>query len=156
MKIILATDGSDFSRNAAAKCAELFCDKPGVEFRVVSVYEDVPVLASEPFALSPEYYQEMVDAAKKQAEYFAKEAADIIRANCKVAKVDIAVLRGKPATRIVDNANAWPADILVVGSHGRGFWGRLLGSVSSAVVQHAPCTVVVVRGSNEESMSPGG
>ncbi|MBA2379974.1 MAG: universal stress protein [Blastocatellia bacterium] len=146
MKVMLATDGSDFSRNAAQACCELFGKNSGVEIRIVSVYEDVPVLASEPFALAPEYYQDMVDAAKKQAEHFAQEAAEIFRSSCPDAAITTAIPRGKPATRIVDLANSWPADIVVVGSHGRGFWGRLLGSVSSAIVHHAPCTVVIVRG----------
>jgi nucleotide-binding universal stress UspA family protein len=47
---------------------------------------------------------------------------------------------------IVDAAEAEHADMVLVGSHGRGVVGRfLLGSVSEHVVRHAPCPVLVVR-----------
>jgi len=53
---------------------------------------------------------------------------------------------GKPATKIVEGAKSWPADLIVVGSHGRGGVERLmLGSVAESVVRHAPCPVLVVR-----------
>ena len=55
------------------------------------------------------------------------------------------VERGHPAEVLL--AAAKGADMLVVGSRGHGgFAGMLLGSVSSQVVHHAPCPVVVVRG----------
>jgi nucleotide-binding universal stress UspA family protein len=54
------------------------------------------------------------------------------------------VLRGHPAAVLVDQTK--DADLLVVGSHGRGgFAGVLLGSVSQQCVHHATCPVVVVR-----------
>jgi nucleotide-binding universal stress UspA family protein len=53
---------------------------------------------------------------------------------------------GMPASKIVEVAKKWPADLVVVGSHGRGnVGGFLLGSVSQAVLHHAPCAVLVVR-----------
>ena len=56
------------------------------------------------------------------------------------------VLCGPPAQEIVQQAEDWGADLVVVGSHGYGFWSRaLLGSVSNSVVHHAPCSVLVVR-----------
>ena len=53
---------------------------------------------------------------------------------------------GKPATKIVEAAKNWPADLIVIGSHGRGGVERLLlGSVAESVVRHASCPVLVVR-----------
>jgi nucleotide-binding universal stress UspA family protein len=54
---------------------------------------------------------------------------------------------GKPGTEIVKAAEDWGAHMIVIGSHGRGGLGRLLlGSVAEAVVRHAFCPVLVVRG----------
>lgn len=53
---------------------------------------------------------------------------------------------GKPATEIVKAAKEWPADVIVIASHGRGGVSRLLlGSVAEGVMRHAPCPVLVVR-----------
>jgi nucleotide-binding universal stress UspA family protein len=53
---------------------------------------------------------------------------------------------GGPATEIVKAAREWPADLIVIGSHGRGGVQRaLLGSFSEGVMRHAPCPVLVVR-----------
>ena len=59
---------------------------------------------------------------------------------------------GRPAQVIVEAAERWGADVIVAGSHGHGFWGRLaIGSVSDAVLHHAPCSVLVVRSGTEEA-----
>ena len=56
------------------------------------------------------------------------------------------VVVGKPAAEIVKAAKEWPADVIVIGSHGRGGVSRvLLGSVAEAVMRHATCPVLVVR-----------
>ena len=56
------------------------------------------------------------------------------------------VIAGSPKRMIVDEAENWNADLIVVGSHGYPAWERLLlGSVSQAVVSHAQCSVEVVR-----------
>lgn len=53
---------------------------------------------------------------------------------------------GKPAFRIVEVAKNWSADLIVMGSHGRGkVQGLLLGSVSEGVLHHAPCPVLIIR-----------
>lgn len=56
------------------------------------------------------------------------------------------VVAGSPADEIVKAATQWPADLIVIGSHGRGGLERvLLGIVAEAVTRHAPCPVLVVR-----------
>jgi nucleotide-binding universal stress UspA family protein len=53
---------------------------------------------------------------------------------------------GDPATEIVKAAAAWPADVIVMGSHGHeGIARVVLGSVAESVIRQAPCPVLVVR-----------
>jgi len=49
---------------------------------------------------------------------------------------------GEPRTEILDKAKAWGADLIVLGSHGRQGWNRLLmGRVAESVALHAHCSV---------------
>jgi len=62
------------------------------------------------------------------------------------SKVHEWVEPGKPAEKIVEVANRWPADLIVMGSRGRGkLGGLMLGSVSQAVLHAAPCPVLIVK-----------
>jgi nucleotide-binding universal stress UspA family protein len=64
-------------------------------------------------------------------------------------KISTIVREGNAAEALIDAAVH--ADLLVVGSRGRGgFAGALLGSVSQHCVLHAPCPVLVIRGNAEE------
>jgi len=56
------------------------------------------------------------------------------------------LLGGNPAAEIARAAREWPADMIIIGSHGRTGMSRVvLGSVAEAVVRTAPCPVLVVR-----------
>ena len=56
------------------------------------------------------------------------------------------ILPGAPRRVILEEADRWQPDLVVVGSHGYSRWHRfLLGSVSQAVVSHAKCSVEAVR-----------
>jgi nucleotide-binding universal stress UspA family protein len=147
MKILVATDGSEYSKAAIEKCFSLVTNPATTEIKVVSAYEDAYPIAAEPFAISADFYQHIIDAAQNQSKEFASDAAEAIRKHFREAKpaVSFGVLRGSPEQQIVEEAKTWGADMIVVGCHGRGFWGRMLGSVSDAVVHHAPCSVLVVR-----------
>jgi nucleotide-binding universal stress UspA family protein len=60
--------------------------------------------------------------------------------------VETAVEEGDPRSKIIDQATQWNAELIVLGSHGRkGVDHFLMGSVSEAVVRHAPCSVEIVR-----------
>jgi nucleotide-binding universal stress UspA family protein len=61
-------------------------------------------------------------------------------------RIESKVLEGDARSAILDEARAWSADLIVLGSHGyTGIKRLLLGSVASSVVSHAPCSVEIVR-----------
>ncbi|HVE59501.1 MAG TPA: universal stress protein [Pyrinomonadaceae bacterium] len=152
MKILIATDGSDFSRAAIEKCCRMLNLAGDPQIKIISVYEQMAPMATEPFAISAQYYQEMMDLARKQCETFAADSAEQIKKFLSGSNpnIETEVRLGAPARVIIDEAKDWNADLIVVGSHGRGFWGRLtLGSVSDAIVHHAPCSVLIARADSE-------
>ena len=150
MKVLLATEGSEFSDAAIEECCELLPDSSETEVRIVTAIEPT-IVPAEPFAASAEFIVGLDAAAHERAEDVAARAEAKIRCRLPDAgsAVSRLVLSGEPAQVIVDEAERWAADLIVVGSHGYGFWKRaFLGSVSNSVVQHAPCSVLVVRHGN--------
>ena len=95
-----------------------------------------------PAVLTPA--DDVTQQQEEQAKRLTSQAADRIGKSGLV--VETVVRRGDPRTVIVDEANEWGANLIVMGSHGRtGSTRLLLGSVAQAVVGHAPCSVEVVR-----------
>ena len=145
MKILLAVDGSDASMSAVAATAALPIGS-GSEIRVVSV---VPTTFAPEGSPWPNVIR--VDPPNDRDRIFDDVArrlldiADRLRVGDKTVHVE--VLDGRPATEIVRDAERWGADLIVVGARGLSTARRLLiGSVSSEVVDHAPCPVLVARG----------
>jgi len=148
MKILLATDGSKYSDGAAEKCCELFAKSENSSVKIISVVEPPAPMAAEPFGVSNEYYAEVRAMLSEQAKEAVERAEKTIIEKFTNASLDVetATLAGNPKEEIIEEAKKWKADLTVLGSYGYGFWERmLLGSVSNAVVHHAPCSVLVVR-----------
>ena len=80
-------------------------------------------------------------------EQFQKLVDDVVRGLKRRGVVAEGVVRhGSPGKTIVDEAKDWDADLVVVGSHGlTGLESILMGNVARYVVNHAPCSVEVVR-----------
>jgi universal stress protein A len=89
-------------------------------------------------------FSQRVDQVRAERESAAQKLVD--RGRRLGMRVDFLIWEGEPGESIVAAAEAEGADLIVVGSHGRGAVGRfLIGSVSDHVVRNAPCPVLVVR-----------
>jgi nucleotide-binding universal stress UspA family protein len=146
MKILLAIDGSPCS----AAAIEEVGNRPwpeGSTVKVLTTYELPVPPTAETWALPLNYFDEMDVALGKQAQNVVDGAVEKLKSKSnKTITIDGALLPGPPRTVILDEAERWGADLIVVGSHGYRAWERfLLGSVSQAVVSHAKCSVEVVR-----------
>jgi nucleotide-binding universal stress UspA family protein len=146
MKILLAVDGSSFSDSAVAEVGSRPWP-PATEIKVVTAFQ-VPITPSpEVWPISDEYYPALEQAAREQAQAVVDAAVTKLATRLDESlNVSGEVLNGPPREVILEEAERWPADLIVVGSHGYGTWQRLLlGSVSQAVVSHANCSVEVVH-----------
>ena len=145
MKILLAVDGSQFSDAAVDEVAR----RPwpdGSELDIISVYEPPALPITETFVLPQSYYEEMERAGKEQARDAINKAIERLRAAESNLRINSEITRGYPADAVLDRANRWEADLIVVGSHGySGLKRFLLGSVSQNVSSHAKCSVEIVR-----------
>ncbi len=150
MKILLAIDGSKYSDAAVDEILQ----RPWPEesqVRVVTALE-YPVATGTPmmrgaevWALPPEYFEEVETAIREGAEALIRTAVERL-GSAKGLEVSSEILTGSPKRVIIEAAEAWGADLIVVGSRGLGGWSRfLLGSVSLAVASHARCSVLIAR-----------
>lgn len=146
MKILLAVDGSPCSDAAIDEVGRRPWPE-GSTVKVLTAYELPMPPTPEAWALPGNYFEEMDVALRKQAQAIVDSAIQKLKSKSnKTITIDGAVLPGPPRAVILDEAESWGADLIVLGSHGYRAWERfLLGSVSQAVVSHAKCSVEVVR-----------
>ena len=148
MRILLAIDGSGHSEAAVNEIARRQWS-PGDEVRVISVVEPYlpPTFVAGGWA-DGNFYVDVERAARDRARVAVEKAEATLRAGETGRQRDVRaeVLSGSPKRVILEDAEAFGADLIVVGSHGHGALDRvLLGSVSQAVALHAECSVEIVR-----------
>lgn len=147
MKIMIAVDGSPCSVAAVEEVA--FRQWPSKsEVRIVSVVEPHANMTAEPWVSTENYFVEVEKIERENAKLAidrAKEMLSDVKGNAELS-VTGDILDGSARRIIIEEAEAWGADLIVLGSHGYKTWERLLlGSVSQAVALHAGCSVEIVR-----------
>jgi nucleotide-binding universal stress UspA family protein len=138
MKLLLATDGSPCSD---AVVREVYARPwpPGTKVTVLAV-------AHIPFPLEVGETCDMGRVVKELAPRVAERAAELLREHAPELLVEHKLAVDLPKRAIIDEAEHSMPDLIFVGSHGHGAMHRfLMGSVSHAVLLHAPCSVEVVR-----------
>ena len=146
MNVLVAVDGSEYSAAAVAAVAKL--DWPaGSEIRLLSAAEEFRYPAYDAWLLPGKYHAEVMEASRINAKRIVTEHEQALREQMKgEATITTAIIDGDPKSVIIDAAEQWPADLVVIGSHGYSAVPRLLlGSVSTAVANHVHCSVWLVR-----------
>ena len=152
MKVLFATDGGK-QCDAAVESIQRLVLGEGDEIKVISVVDMALPMAIDIYGGFLPDTSEIEKSARENAAKTVSETAEKLKSYADAGKVTIStgVLFGSPDSRIVETAEEWPADLIVVGSHGYSRWERLLlGSVSDSIVHHAPCSVLIVRTATED------
>ncbi|HEY9762676.1 MAG TPA: universal stress protein [Trichocoleus sp.] len=112
---------------------------PGIPLR--SYHSYYPILDDTSWSLYQERWNKFEKLGIEQLQ------KDVELATAAGVRTQFTQSGGEPSTVICETARAWNADVIVMGSRGRrGLSELLMGSVSSYVMHHAPCSVLVVRG----------
>ena len=142
-KILHPTDFSPASRPAFKKAAKMAkTDRAALE--VLHVKTSLTPIYGGMY-VSPKTHAELVAST---TAWVRKEMDKLLKtARAAGVKATSAIVEGSPFDRIVRAARARRADLIVMGTHGRtGFSRLLLGSVASRVISASPCPVLTVRG----------
>jgi nucleotide-binding universal stress UspA family protein len=154
VNVLLAIDGSTCAEAAVNAVLDQFSpDKTAV--RVVHVVEWPGDLSSALAFVEGPSAAASVLAAQEDVRRRGREVVTRAVSRLREAGFDTVpfILEGEVRHEVLEMAAAWPADTIVIGSHGRKGLNRfLLGSVSEGVLRHASCSVEVVR---ERPVRPG-
>lgn len=142
-KILVPLDGSQFAEQALSIANDLALWED-IELIMLRVVED-DVLPIPAYMGGLDVHVNQSDSAKvSQSNLYMDKMTS--REMGKINTVTSLVMRGKPAESILKVAEDEGVDLIIMATHGYGFWERIiLGSVTEQVVRRAPCPVFSVR-----------
>jgi nucleotide-binding universal stress UspA family protein len=142
--VLVPVDGSETSRRALEEAIHLALDQHAT-LRIVHVFEP-HLLYADPYAGGVDLAA--IYAAERQgAQQILDDAVAIARQHGLSAESVLLEPGDEPLSdRILEEVRAWPADLLVMGTHGRhGLAHLILGSMAEGCVHHATVPVLLVR-----------
>lgn len=163
-QIVVATDFSDTAQAALAQAAKL-ATETGAKLSLLHVIYADKINETLLGLDAMEYLARSMSAPTAQTPYSPSLAMDRLRETAQekldaaVAALDgphpqieTAIVEGRPSEELLSFAEKRHADLIVLGTHGRGAIGKaLLGSVADHVIRQAECPVMVVRQSPDRA-----
>lgn len=143
-RILVGYDGSDVARQALGKAVQFTKDQHA-QLRIVTVVDLTPLYwQALPGLDLGQIEQEVIQHTQKELN----DAVDLARREGITPETKIARAGGRRVSdTIIKEAKSWPADLVVLGTSGRGGIERfLLGSVAEGVARSSPVPVMLVRG----------
>ncbi len=146
MNVLVAIDDDEFLDPIMDTVARLFCWK-GTAVKLLHVVEPASLLQDASASTVHGATREILEKKLKKASFLLRRMR--INLNSRVDSlnnIDETTFVGTPHRVILDCAEEWNADVIVLGAHIRGDETRLrVSSVSTGVLRHADCPVMVVN-----------
>lgn len=147
-KILLTHDGSQLA-SAAIPHAGAIAAMSKAEIIILQVIKPLASVAIAPTPLTPAIPMsfEAIEKAMLQREKDAKRSLDKIKRELgNSTKIEQEISIGSPGPEIVAFAEKRHIDLIVMSTHGRSGFGRvLLGSVADYVIRHTSCPVLIIH-----------
>lgn len=142
-RILVPVDGSPTSERALQEALRLAQQQSG-RLELVHVLGDVRLMEANSYI----NYAEMKDAMTSAGKKLLEQTQMVAQQSGTAAEVKLLEAGGtRIASAIVEEARQWQADLIVIGTHGRtGFSRVLFGSVAEGVVRTAHIPVLLIRG----------
>ncbi|WP_026754868.1 universal stress protein [Sediminibacter sp. Hel_I_10] len=148
MKIVLAIDSSDFSKVAIKELGKFPLPKES-EVCIINVYEYRALPTSGLHSTTATLYKypdEAIKNAQIIGDKIISEAIKILKEENESLNITTSVISGLPKKEILEKAESFGADLIVVWSQGQGAFSRLLlGSVSQYLATQAKCSVMILK-----------
>ena len=125
-----------------------------VEFKVVHVLEH-PVFDCVMIGMADSSMANVIEEFNRRAKALVMAIGTELRTAFPQSSIEEITVDGSPHRELLRIAQEWPADFIILGSHGKGGLDRLmLGSVSLSVLSHADCSVMIVKLPQEVKPKP--
>lgn len=146
-KILVSTDGSENAGRAVQAASDL-AKQNNAELIVVQVVSEILPVIYSPVGIgsSTMDYSAYFDSMENEGKKLIDQTIGIAKSQGVRARGELLRTRSSTVESILDATSKEKCDLIVVGTRGLGgFKKLLLGSVSSGIVAHARCAVLVVR-----------
>jgi len=138
-KILVPVDGSDISYRALDS-ALFLSERLGSKITAIHVIEKVPTV----YIQSQKILDEILETHKNESQKILDECSSI--ASKKRITINTILLEGNPASTILEFSQMEKYEVIIIGSRGMGHFKELiLGSVSSKILHHSLCPVLLIR-----------
>ena len=144
-RILVPVDGSATSNAGLGEAIKL-AGLTGAKLRLLHVVDEMPIVMSTSGfgAMSGDIFSALTEEGKRVLE---QARAQVEQSGITAETVLVDSLNGRLCDHVATQASEWPADLIVLGTHGRRGVGRLfLGSDAEQVARNAPVPVLLVRG----------
>jgi nucleotide-binding universal stress UspA family protein len=143
-KILVPVDGSATSNTALQEAIKL-AQQHHAQLELVYVFEDILYWVDDNYI----NYAELQETIRASGQRILDEALALVQQAGLTAETKLFEAKNeRTANIIIAEAERWQAELIVIGTHGRSGFSRLvLGSVAEGIARTAPIPVLLIRGS---------